>query len=114
MNPVYVSSFVRNNPAPPPATLREILFSGGAILGILIAMVFLLLLAISSDRALRWLGTMRWKKLQWSAHLALWLTVIHGIAFQLLEARYLPLMLLLLASAVVLYYRWRGRYLGSE
>lgn len=108
MSPVYVSSFVRNNPAPPSTTLREILFSGGAILGLVIAIVFLLLLVISSDRALRWLGPVRWKKLQWSAHLALWFTVFHGIAFQLLEARYLPLVLLLFVSGVVIYGRWRA------
>jgi sulfoxide reductase heme-binding subunit YedZ len=108
MDPVYVGQFVRGNPAPPPAPVREVLFSGGAILGLVIAAVFLLLLAISSDRAVRWLGPARWKKLQWSAHIALWLSVIHGIAFQVLEARYLPLLLLLLASGVVIYGRRRG------
>jgi DMSO/TMAO reductase YedYZ heme-binding membrane subunit len=108
MNPVYVGTFVRGNPAPPGAMLREILFSGGAILGLIIAVLFLLLLAISSDRAVRWLGPVRWKKLQWSAHLVMWLTVIHGISYQVLEARYIPLLLLLLVSAVVIYYRWRA------
>jgi DMSO/TMAO reductase YedYZ heme-binding membrane subunit len=108
MNPVYVGTFVRGNAAPPGPILREVLFSGGAILGTVIAILFLLLLAISSDRAVRWLGLVRWKKLQWSAHLVMWLTVIHGIAYQVLEARFIPLLLLLLMSAIVLIIRSRA------
>jgi DMSO/TMAO reductase YedYZ heme-binding membrane subunit len=73
-----------------------------------IAILFLLLLAISSDRAVRWLGPQRWKKLQGSAQLVMWLTVIHGIAYQLLEARYIPLLVLLLVSATVLTIRSRA------
>jgi methionine sulfoxide reductase heme-binding subunit len=108
MNPLYVGTFVRGNAATPGLMLREVLFSGGAILGTVIAILFLLLLAISSDRAVRWLGPQRWKKLQGSAQLVMWLTVIHGIAFQLLEARYIPLLVLLLVSATVLTIRSRS------
>jgi len=105
MNALYVGTFVRGVAAPPGPAIREILFSGGAILGLIVAVLFLLLLAISSDRAIRLLGLARWKKLQWSAHLVLWLTILHGIAYQVLEARYLPMLGLLAASAVVLRYR---------
>lgn len=105
MNAVYVGTFVRGVAPPPGPAIREILFSGGAILGLIVAVLFLLLLAISSDRAIRLLGIARWKKLQWSAHLVLWLTILHGIAYQVLEARYVPMLGLLVASAVVLRYR---------
>lgn len=108
MNPVYVGTFVRGNASAPGPMLRDVLFSGGAILGTVIAILFLLLLAISSDRAVRWLGPPRWKKLQGSAQLVLWLTVLHGIAYQLLEARYIPLLVLLLVSATVLTIRSRA------
>jgi DMSO/TMAO reductase YedYZ heme-binding membrane subunit len=109
MNPVYVGSFVRIAPVPPAAVIRDQLFSGGAILGLLIAIIFLLLLAISSDWALRGLGVKRWKRLQRSAHLAFWFTVAHGIAFQILEARYLPLLILVAMSAALLGFRYRAR-----
>jgi len=108
MNPVYVGTFVRGNTAAPGPMLREVLFSGGAILGMVIAILFLLLLAISSDRAIRWLGPARWKKLQGSAQLLMWLTVIHGIAYQVLEARFIPLLVLLLTSIIVLTIRSRA------
>ena len=114
MNPVYVGTFVRGNTAPPGPMLREVLFSGGAILGMVIAILFLLLLAISSDRAVRWLGLVRWKKLQWSAHLVMWLTVIHGIAYQVLEARFIPLLVLLLMSVIVLTIRSRAAARRAE
>lgn len=114
MNPVYVGTFVRGNTAPPGTMMREVLFSGGAILGMVIAILFLLLLAISSDRAVRWLGLVRWKKLQWSAHLVMWLTVLHGVAYQILEARYIPLLLLLLMSATVLAIRLRAAARQAE
>lgn len=114
MNPVYVGTFVRGNGAFPGPMSREVLFSAGAILGLVIAVLFLLLLAISSDRALRWLGPVRWKKLQGSAHIVMWLTVIHGIAYQVLEARYLPLLLLLLTSATVLTIRSRSAVKQAE
>jgi len=114
MNPVYVGTFVRGNATGPGPMLREVFFSGGAILGTVIAILFLLLLAISSDRALRWLGPQRWKKLQGSAQLVMWLTVIHGIAYQVLEARYIPLLLLLLTSATVLTIRLRAAVKQTE
>jgi len=108
MNPLYVEAFVRGNTAPPGPMLREILFSGGAILGTVIAFLFLLLLAISSDRAVRWLGAARWKKLQGSAQLVMWLTLIHGVAYQVLEARFIPLLVLVLMSVIVLTIRSRA------
>lgn len=109
MNQLYIGSFVRGATYPPDVAVREPLFSGGAILGLLIAIIFLVLLAISSDWALRGLGAKRWKRLQRSASIAMWLTVAHGIAFQILEARYFPLLILVLMSVALFAVRLRAR-----
>jgi DMSO/TMAO reductase YedYZ heme-binding membrane subunit len=109
MNPVYVGKFVRGVSAPPGEIVRDQLFSWGSIAGTIVAILFLMLLAISSDRALHWLRPERWKKIQKTAHLALWLTVLHGFAYQVLEARWLPLALLLAVTLLVLGIQIRGR-----
>jgi DMSO/TMAO reductase YedYZ heme-binding membrane subunit len=109
MNQVYIGTFVRGPLAPSMESLRNQLFSWGSILGLIVALIFLLLLAISSDRALRWLQLSRWKKIQRSAHAALWLTVLHGIAFQLLESRIVPLVLLVTLTIAVFAIQLRGR-----
>jgi sulfoxide reductase heme-binding subunit YedZ len=60
-----------------------------------------ILLAISSDRALRSLGTARWKRLQrWSYALAL-LVLAHGIVYQLLEKRPVVFVVVLGSTAAV-------------
>lgn len=109
MNQTYIQAFVRVDATPLSFELRDVLFSWGASGGLIVAIIFLVLLAISSDRALRWLGVGRWKKIQKSAHAVLWLTVLHGFAFQLLEARYGPLVLLALVTLAVFALQWRGR-----
>jgi sulfoxide reductase heme-binding subunit YedZ len=109
MNQVYIGTFVRGPLAPPIESLRNQLFSWGSILGLIIAIIFLVLLAISSDRALRWLKVSRWKKIQRSSHVALWLTVIHGVAFQLLEARFIPLVFLVVMAIAIFAVQLRGR-----
>lgn len=114
MNPVYVGAFVRGATASPSTSVREQLFSGGSIAGLLVALLFLLLLAISSDRALRFLGTKKWKFLQRSSHAVLWLTVLHGIAFQVLEARFLPMLILSGIAAVLLGFQLRARLISRQ
>jgi sulfoxide reductase heme-binding subunit YedZ len=57
--------------------------------GLLAALLFLMLLAISNDLALRGLGTNRWKSLQRYAYVAAGLSIFHGILFQLVEKRHL-------------------------
>jgi sulfoxide reductase heme-binding subunit YedZ len=109
MNPVYIEAFVRGPAVLTMQALRNQLFALGSIVGLIVAIIFIVLLAISSDRALRWIKPERWKKIQRSAHVALWLTVLHGIAFQLLEARFIPLALLVGATLVVFVLQWRGR-----
>jgi len=109
MNQFYVTEFVNQAFRAPAVPVRESLFSGGSILGTLVAIIFLLLLAISSDWAMRRLGAKKWKTLQRSAHFALWLTVAHGVAFQVLEARYLPMLIMAAMAAGLLGFQLRAR-----
>ncbi|MGI9289801.1 MAG: hypothetical protein ACR2QG_00830 [Gammaproteobacteria bacterium] len=109
MNQTYIQAFVESDLAPWSAIARDELFFWGAMLGFIVSLVYLLLFAISSDRAIRFMGMQRWKKTQKSAHLILWLTVLHGIAFQLLESRYLPLWILAALTLIVFVLQYRGR-----
>ena len=109
MNQVYIGTYVRGPLVSSMELLRDQLFSFGSITGLIIAIIFLVLLAISSDRALRWLKVSRWKKIQRSSHVALWLTVFHGIAFQFLESRFIPLVLLAVMAIAIFFVRRRGR-----
>lgn len=97
MNSAYVAAFVKFAPAPPSAELRNWLFSLGAVAGYVVGILLLLLLALSSDRALRRLGAPRWKRLQRASYLAFGLTALHGLAFQLIEERSAVLVLLVVA-----------------
>jgi sulfoxide reductase heme-binding subunit YedZ len=54
------------------------------------ALLFLMLLAISNDLSLRTLKTRRWKSLQRWTYAAFLLTGAHGIAYQLIEKRHVP------------------------
>lgn len=109
MDPVYIQVFVSNAELAPGPEVRDQLFVWGSIAGTVVAILFLLLLAISSDRAIRWLGPVRWKKVQRCIHPVLWLTVLHGIAFQILEARFVPLVLLVGLALLVYFYRFKSR-----
>ena len=109
MNDVYVSRFVREAEHLPAAPLREFLFSGSSILGLAIAALFLLLLALSSDFALHRIGAQRWKFLQKSALVAFWLSVLHGVAFQVLESRYMPMFMLVALALFLVGFRVRAR-----
>jgi sulfoxide reductase heme-binding subunit YedZ len=61
--------------------------------GLFAALLFVLLLVISNDASLRGLGRTRWKSLQRWAYAAFVLTIIHGIAYQVIEKRHLPWLL---------------------
>ncbi len=109
MNQTYIQAFVHVDTPSLPIETRDQMFAWGSSMGLAAGAVLLLLLLISSDRALRLLSTERWKKLQKAAHLALWLTVIHGFVFQVLEARYLPLAVLAVITLFVFGLQFRGR-----
>ena len=67
--------------------LRNDWFGFGNDTGLTAALLFLLLLAISNDLALRRLGTRRWKSLQRWTYAAMILTILHAIAYQHVEER---------------------------
>lgn len=67
--------------------IRHDLFGFGNDTGLIAALLFLLLLALSNDLSLRRLGTRRWKSLQRWTYVAVALTVVHGVAYQQIEKR---------------------------
>ena len=67
--------------------VRHDLFGFGNDTGLIGAFLFLLLLAISNDLSLRRLGTRKWKSLQRWTYLAVALTLMHAVAYQLIEER---------------------------
>ncbi len=73
-----------------PLTLQNTRFGFANYTGLVAALLFLMLLVISNDISLRSLGVSYWKRLQQLSYLAFILTVIHGIAFQLVEHRRAP------------------------
>ena len=62
-------------------------FRFGNDTGLAAALLFLLLLAISNDVSLRYLGTRRWKSLQRWTYAAVILTILHVVAYQHVEER---------------------------
>ncbi len=109
MNPVYLGKFVTGPDGFASAEIRSGLFSWGSITGFVAGLIFLLLLALSNDYVLRWLGPKWWKRLQRSSYTAFFLFVLHGFAFQALELRAWPLVGTLVAVTVaVLWLQIRG------
>ncbi|HSC20203.1 MAG TPA: hypothetical protein VLC07_00570, partial [Solirubrobacterales bacterium] len=72
-----------------PLKLQTGLFGSANYVGLLSALLFLMLLAISNDLSLRAMGLQRWKAFQRWTYLAVGLAVAHGILFQLVEKRHL-------------------------
>ncbi|HWC19534.1 MAG TPA: ferric reductase-like transmembrane domain-containing protein [Terriglobales bacterium] len=68
--------------------LRHDVFGFGNDTGLLAALLFLLLLAISNDLSLRRLGTRKWKSLQRWTYAAVVLTIAHAVAYQHVEKRH--------------------------
>jgi sulfoxide reductase heme-binding subunit YedZ len=73
-----------------PPALQSTLFGFANYTGLVAAMLLLLLLLISNDVSLRNLGVKRWKNLQRFSYFAFVFTVAHGVAYQLIEKRHFP------------------------
>ena len=73
-----------------PVKLQTTQFGFANYTGLGAALLFLMLLAISNDLSLRAMKTMRWKSLQRWTYAAFVLTGAHGIAYQLVEKRHMP------------------------
>lgn len=103
MNMEYMATFVDGALQAPSPTVRRELYFWSVIAGLVIAALFLLLLGLSSNAALRLIGARWWKRLQRTSYAAFALTAAHGVAFQLIEGRSASLVLLfaLLTAAVI-------------
>jgi methionine sulfoxide reductase heme-binding subunit len=73
-----------------PLKLQNTKFGFANFTGLGAALLFLMLLAISNDVSLRALKTRRWKSLQRWTYAAFLLTAVHGIAYQSIEKRHVP------------------------
>jgi sulfoxide reductase heme-binding subunit YedZ len=78
-------------------------------LGLLSVLLLVVLVSISSDAALRFLGKERWKLLQQSAYVVIVAVIVHGALYQILEKRrwFLASIFSLLAIVVVVF-QWAG------
>lgn len=83
-----------------PLKLQTGLFGSANDVGLLSALLFLMLLAISNDLSLRAMGLQRWKSFQRWTYVAVGLAVAHGILFQLVEKRHLPWVIFFAALSI--------------
>jgi DMSO/TMAO reductase YedYZ heme-binding membrane subunit len=103
MNMEYMARFIDGALQAPSAAVRRELYFWSVIAGLVIAALFLLLLALSSNAALRMVGARWWKRLQRASYAAFALTAAHGVVFQIIESRSTPLVaaFALLTTAVI-------------
>jgi sulfoxide reductase heme-binding subunit YedZ len=84
-----------------PLRIQANAFGAANYIGLVAALLFVMLVAISNDISLRSLGTARWKNLQRWTYRAFGLTIAHGILFQTVEKRHLSWVILFAASATL-------------
>lgn len=98
--------------------IRHDWFGFGNDTGVVAALLFLLLLAISNDLSLRGLGARRWKSLQRWTYAAVILTILHAVAYQHVEERRGAYELVLggttLAIATFQFAGWRRAITGRQ
>ena len=83
-----------------PPALQDTQFGAANFAGLAGALILLLLLAISNDVSMRRLGTQRWKSMQRWIYAAFAFTVLHGIAYQVVEKRRLPWVVVFFALTI--------------
>ncbi len=79
--------FVKEITGPKAWTLRDDLFGLANYTGLIATVIVLLLLVLSNDVSMRWLGAGRWKNLQRWNYVLLLLTGLHGALYQVIEKR---------------------------
>jgi DMSO/TMAO reductase YedYZ heme-binding membrane subunit len=118
MNNAYLQAFVDVAAQWPGPAARRQMYLWAVVGSLVIAVLFVLLLALSSNRALRLLGPVAWKRIQRGSYAAFALTIGHSIVFQLLERRSWPLVLLLAALTLAVCAAqaagWRRVRLGAR
>lgn len=88
---------------------RTDLFGFANHTGLVAVIVAALLLALSNDYYLRRFGTLRWKRAQRWNYALFALVVAHGVAFQVIEKRKLPFVVLLAAlTLATIGVQWAG------
>jgi DMSO/TMAO reductase YedYZ heme-binding membrane subunit len=102
MNYAYLDRFVNFPELSPTAAIRDQLYSWGTILGFLVAVLFIMLLGLSSDWALRKIGMTWWKRLQRASYAAFLFTSIHAVAFQVIESRSLVWVGVILVVSIII------------
>ncbi len=80
---------------------RTNLFGAANYTGLAAAVILIMLLSLSNDRALRRLETARWKQLQRWNYAGFAFVLVHGIAYQLVENRAFPYVVVFAALALV-------------
>ena len=87
MTPGYVAAFVSHAGNPPPTATREVVFLWSTVIGFVIGVLLILLLALSNNRSLAFIGQRWWKRLHRASYVIFALTILHGFGFQILESR---------------------------
>jgi sulfoxide reductase heme-binding subunit YedZ len=87
MQPAYFEAYITGPPEAPMPGWAGWIGTASIVAGYLVGILFLVLLALSNNWSLRWLGPVRWKRAQGAARAALVMTVAHGIVFQVIEGR---------------------------
>jgi len=109
MTPAYFRTYISGPPESPTPGWAGWVGTFSIVAGYGVGLVFMMLMALSSNRALRWLGTPRWKRLQRCAVPAFAVVLAHGLIFQVLEGRTgLWLAALLIIGLLLLVLRWRA------
>ncbi len=110
MQAAYFRAYITGPPDSPLPGWAGWIGTLSIVAGYVVGLMFLMLLTLSNQWSLARLGPARWKRLQGAAVVALFLTIAHGVVFQVIEGRTgLWLAALVVVSAAILGLRGRAR-----
>jgi len=93
-------------------SLRHDWFGVANYTGLVATFILVILLAVSSDAALRFLGTRNWKSVQRLTYGLALLAIMHGVVYELIEDRALSLVFVFCAVVLaVATLQWQGRHI---
>jgi len=81
--------------------LRSDIFGSANYVGLVAALILVLLMILSNDASLKWLKPRRWKSLQRLNYVFFAGVLVHGILFQIIEKRVMPIVLLFVLIMVI-------------
>jgi sulfoxide reductase heme-binding subunit YedZ len=85
---------------PPNPARSTYFFVATNLLGVISSLILLVLVAVSNNFSIRTIGLDRWKRIQRVAYPAAVAAAAHGLLYQLLEKRLLPVVGLTLAITI--------------